>query len=78
MNIELRPGEQATISRSRDGKILIVQRDSGAQLVETNDDRLMLTVEHCDKSIWRSPLEQNVVFVDPYSYYFKKGKDHCP
>ncbi len=59
MNIELRPGEEMTIGRSRDGKILIVQRESGTSLVETNDDRVRIEVFDCDGSLWKSPLEND-------------------
>ncbi len=46
MRIDIRAGEQVTIGRSRDGKILIVQRESGTTLVTTNDEFVELEISH--------------------------------
>lgn len=62
--IEIDPGESLRISRSRDGKILIIEQEDGTRLVQIEDDRVIVTIEDSDGATWKSPYETAEHFWD--------------
>ena len=58
MNIPIDSGRSVTVSRSRDGKILVIQREDGTQLIQLEGDAgCEMILNHSPESVWISVLE---------------------
>ncbi len=60
MLVEINPGQEVTIALSQDGKILIVRKPSGTQLVAIDHepgDNISIEIEHSYRHLWQNPMQ---------------------